>query len=248
MPLSEIEILEHYKRLDLVSNVTKEECTAKYKKLILKYHPDKGNTPDHSRFCEIQESYKILMQLYSVDPNIGQINKFKNWFRGLTTNSATSADLQKLYNRYEQSKDNKYLLFIACIMDEIDMVKTLINDGNLNNSIGGHTPIIWALKYNSCNTLKYLFKHPALDNNKTIHDMTVLVKKGLYLTDDTRFILKSFLLSLKDRQEKHSNAIKLEETNKQIKILPEEANTRWTKRSFTESSSIDQKQNKALRS
>lgn len=50
----------YYKILDLPSSATQEEVKKKYRKLALKYHPDK-NPGNESYFIELTEAYEILI-------------------------------------------------------------------------------------------------------------------------------------------------------------------------------------------
>ena len=53
---------DHYQTLGIKSNATAEELKVSYRKLVVKFHPDK-NPGDHfseERFLEIQEAYNIL--------------------------------------------------------------------------------------------------------------------------------------------------------------------------------------------
>uniref|UniRef100_A0A914L6K1 J domain-containing protein n=1 Tax=Meloidogyne incognita TaxID=6306 RepID=A0A914L6K1_MELIC len=55
-------IPDHYKTLDVSQNASKDEIKKAYKKLMLKYHPDKtGNDPEALEVAQkINEAYDIL--------------------------------------------------------------------------------------------------------------------------------------------------------------------------------------------
>lgn len=52
---------DYYKILGLHSNASKKEIKKAYRKLALKFHPDKNKNPNaHEKFIEINEAYLIL--------------------------------------------------------------------------------------------------------------------------------------------------------------------------------------------
>lgn len=57
--------MSHYKILKVNKNATKSEIENAYKKLIIKYHPDKGGNEEE--FLRITESYNILKDKYKRD-------------------------------------------------------------------------------------------------------------------------------------------------------------------------------------
>ena len=54
--------VNHYVTLDLPENATQEEIKAKYRSLVLKFHPDVNNNTEESRahFLSIREAFEIL--------------------------------------------------------------------------------------------------------------------------------------------------------------------------------------------
>lgn len=61
-----------YDVLDLVPGSSPEEIRKKYHKLAIKYHPDKNNSGDDTKFKEIQKAYEIISSkdIYiKADPN-----------------------------------------------------------------------------------------------------------------------------------------------------------------------------------
>lgn len=54
-------IPNHYKTLEIEPTATKEEIKKAYRRLALKYHPDKNKSPDaHEKFIAINEAYLLL--------------------------------------------------------------------------------------------------------------------------------------------------------------------------------------------
>jgi curved DNA-binding protein CbpA len=55
----------HYRTLEVEFDATQEEIKKSYRKLALKFHPDKNtnNLSKSNRFIEIQEAYRILSDI-----------------------------------------------------------------------------------------------------------------------------------------------------------------------------------------
>ena len=52
--------MDYYKILELENNATHEEIKKSYRKLSLKYHPDRNGGTDNKKFQEINEAYETL--------------------------------------------------------------------------------------------------------------------------------------------------------------------------------------------
>jgi len=77
-------IKNYYDILDIDDNATKKEVQAAYRKLAVKYHPDKN--PDDIdaviKFREITEAYEILMDADKREEHDSQSTKFRSYKRG----------------------------------------------------------------------------------------------------------------------------------------------------------------------
>ena len=68
-------MIEYYNTLGLKPNATHEEIKAAYKRLAIKYHPDKNNDPcAEDQFKKISESYQYLINNNNTTRQINNIN------------------------------------------------------------------------------------------------------------------------------------------------------------------------------
>lgn len=70
-----MDINEHYKTLELNLGATNEEIKAAYKRLAIKYHPDKNRDPGaEDQFKKISESYQYLTNNNNTTRGINNMN------------------------------------------------------------------------------------------------------------------------------------------------------------------------------
>ena len=70
-----MDIKEHYERLELNLGASNEEIKAAYKRLAIKYHPDKNNDPGAGeQFKKISESYQYLTNNDNTTTRMNNIN------------------------------------------------------------------------------------------------------------------------------------------------------------------------------
>ena len=76
---------KYYNILELPDNATQDQIKRQYRRLALRYHPDR-NGGDDQRFLEVKEAYEVLT---------GKINLVQNEVKQESTSRSTSANRQK---------------------------------------------------------------------------------------------------------------------------------------------------------
>ena len=134
---------DYYKILGVDKGSTKKEIKNAYRKLALKYHPDKGG--DESKFKEISEAYEILSDdnKRTIYDNRGRYNTGEYSFDDFFNSFYSSASSSKRYDKpYKKGNDLRIKYKVS--------LKDVFNGGerkvNINrevvckpcNGIGGH--------------------------------------------------------------------------------------------------------------
>ena len=158
-----MEYLNDYRILELDINATKLEIKSAYKKLVLKYHPDKNNgCKNYDEFLKITESYKRLIS---------------------ENNSYINEDSDSEYDEYDEIDDEEEEL--KFYIDIIKYLYTIIKERWINNeniNVEKTDNIIINLDVElkdiyKHNLKKIKFKVLRNDNNKLI-----LKKEDIYIS------------------------------------------------------------------
>lgn len=94
-------MLNNYQILGLNSNASDSEVKQRYKKLALKYHPDKNETPDASeKFQKISDAYNSIINRKSEPTNnLRQINPeelFRTMFSQMKVDKISNINITPL--------------------------------------------------------------------------------------------------------------------------------------------------------
>lgn len=109
--------MNYYKILQVSQNASYDEIKQSYKKLALKYHPDKTNGNTSNMFKKISEAYSVISDPYkrgkydadlnsSVDIEFGSMNMFSNMFKNTFPNMS-NIDGNKTSYTYSSSTMQK---------------------------------------------------------------------------------------------------------------------------------------------
>jgi len=163
--------MDYYTILEINHTASKEEIKKAYKKLVLKYHPDKNtNKESHNKFIDINTAYNILID----------DNKRKEY------DKLETEDKIELYNYLKNNILSKYGLYnnILNILEELYGKEDFINDVNNFN--------IKKLYNNFIDKLNNI-KYTDLINNEPqdIYENCYISLKDRYLNIKKKVIIKN---------------------------------------------------------
>ena len=89
-------IIDYYNTLDLKPGARKDDIKLAYKRLAIKYHPDKNSDPNaEEKFKKISEAYQYLINNHSINNN----NNYNNY---TDSNNINSIPPEELFNQFFQ--------------------------------------------------------------------------------------------------------------------------------------------------
>jgi curved DNA-binding protein CbpA len=106
-----------YEILEVSQKATKTDIKKSYKKLILKYHPDKNNQNTSEKFLEIKNAYDILYdddarELYDKFIAIGNLNQFSHFNLSNPFEYFSERKINELLIKFINSTDIEKIIII----------------------------------------------------------------------------------------------------------------------------------------
>ena len=122
-------MIDYYNILEITDTANKDLIRKQFKKLSLKYHPDKNKDRDSSKFINIREAYDIL-----IDDNSKQIYDYQRRFTFLKDYNLSDIDIEYLNSLYEKINNSYEFRFCKILFNTMpDIIKEKFN--NLKENI-----------------------------------------------------------------------------------------------------------------
>lgn len=128
-----MQIKDYYKILEVTPVATPQEIKKSFRRLALKYHPDKNNG-DHlseSLFKEVQEAYEVLS-----DPKQREEYNYKRWYNRSIGETFTNRPITPAAILAESNKLKEYVQSMNIFQVDYDSLSFHIRQLLTDNSIG----------------------------------------------------------------------------------------------------------------
>ena len=135
-------IIDYYNTLDLKPGASKDDIKLAYKRLAIKYHPDKNSDPNaEEKFKKISEAYQYLINNSSNNASNNASNNYKNYS---DFNNINSISPEEVFNQFFQmnignhNRETNIFNFTNMNID-IDKIISNINSRQYNASTSNNS-------------------------------------------------------------------------------------------------------------